>query len=141
MRTDSCAQFFQMLVYLFYALPLLTVFIYGLKTPGCTWMLDWTIFFAGAMAQVTGNYVFAVVHIPSKSKLQHIESKVGFLLLLWLPLSRLSGAISVHLCTPALPSRTESLQTNGGLLSPSTCCLLRCRLCWPCAATPVPPFL
>lgn len=42
-----------MLVYLFYALPLLTVFIYGLKTPGCSWMLDWTIFFAAAMAQVT----------------------------------------------------------------------------------------
>lgn len=41
-----------MLVHLFYALPLLTVFIYGLKTPGCSWMLDWTIFFAGAMAQV-----------------------------------------------------------------------------------------
>lgn len=41
-----------MLVHFFYALPLLTVFIYGLKTPGCSWMLDWTIFFAGAMAQV-----------------------------------------------------------------------------------------
>ncbi len=41
-----------MLVHLFYALPLLTVFIYGLKTPGCSWMLDWTIFFAGAMSQV-----------------------------------------------------------------------------------------
>lgn len=42
-----------MLVYSFYALPLLTVFTCGLKTPGCTWMLDWTIFFAGAMTQVT----------------------------------------------------------------------------------------
>lgn len=43
----------QMLVYLFYAVPLLTAFIYGLRTPGCSWMLDWTIFFAAAMAQVT----------------------------------------------------------------------------------------
>ena len=43
----------QMLAYLFYAVPLLTVFIYGLRTPGCSWMLDWTIFFAAAMAQVT----------------------------------------------------------------------------------------
>lgn len=41
-----------MLVYLFYALPLLAVFIYGLNTPGCSWMLDWTVFFAGAVAQV-----------------------------------------------------------------------------------------
>lgn len=42
----------QMLMYFFYAIPLLIVFIYGLTTPGCGWMLDWTIFFAGAMAQV-----------------------------------------------------------------------------------------
>lgn len=42
-----------MLMYLFYTPPLLIAFIYGLKTPGCSWMLDWTIFFAGAMAQVT----------------------------------------------------------------------------------------
>lgn len=44
--------FMQMLVYLFYALPLLTFFVYGLNTPGCSWMLDLTIFFAGAMSQV-----------------------------------------------------------------------------------------
>lgn len=49
----------QMLVYLFYALPLLTVFIYGLNTPGCSWMLDWTIFFAGAVAQVRPAIVIA----------------------------------------------------------------------------------
>lgn len=42
-----------MMVYLFYAVPLLAVFTYGLQTPGCSWMLDWTLFFAGAMAQVT----------------------------------------------------------------------------------------
>lgn len=49
----------QMLVYLFYALPLLTVFIYGLNTPGCSWMLDWTLFFAGAAAQVRPAIVIA----------------------------------------------------------------------------------
>lgn len=48
-----------MLVYLFYALPLLAVFIYGLNTPGCSWMLDWTIFFAGAVAQVRPAIVIA----------------------------------------------------------------------------------
>lgn len=41
-----------MLVFLFYALPLLTLFVYGLTVPGCTWMLDWTVFLAGAIAQV-----------------------------------------------------------------------------------------
>ncbi|XP_035491294.2 transmembrane 6 superfamily member 2 isoform X1 [Scophthalmus maximus] len=51
-----------MLVYLFYALPLLTVLIYGLKTPGCSWMLDWTIFFAGAMAQTQWCHIGASLH-------------------------------------------------------------------------------
>lgn len=41
-----------MLVYLFYAVPLLTALTYGLSTPGCGWMLDWSVFFAGAVAQV-----------------------------------------------------------------------------------------
>uniref|UniRef100_G3PQY7 EXPERA domain-containing protein n=1 Tax=Gasterosteus aculeatus aculeatus TaxID=481459 RepID=G3PQY7_GASAC len=51
-----------MLVYSFYALPLLTVFTCGLKTPGCTWMLDWTIFFAGAMAQTQWCHIGASLH-------------------------------------------------------------------------------
>ncbi|XP_034744042.1 transmembrane 6 superfamily member 2 isoform X2 [Etheostoma cragini] len=51
-----------MLVYLFYALPLLTVFTYGLKTPGCSWMLDWTIFLAGAMAQTQWCHIGASLH-------------------------------------------------------------------------------
>lgn len=51
-----------MLVYLFYALPLLTAFIYGLKTPGCSWMLDWTILLAGAMAQTQWCHIGASLH-------------------------------------------------------------------------------
>ncbi|XP_051260455.1 transmembrane 6 superfamily member 2 [Dicentrarchus labrax] len=51
-----------MLVYLFYALPMLTVFIYALKTPGCSWMLDWTIFLAGAMAQTQWCHIGASLH-------------------------------------------------------------------------------
>lgn len=51
-----------MLVYFFYALPLLIVFIYGLRTPGCGWMLDWTIFFAGAMAQTQWCHLGASLH-------------------------------------------------------------------------------
>uniref|UniRef100_A0A3Q3WB07 EXPERA domain-containing protein n=1 Tax=Mola mola TaxID=94237 RepID=A0A3Q3WB07_MOLML len=53
-----------MLVHLFYALPLLTVFVYGLIAPGCGWMLDWTIFFAGAMAQVTKHTPGATFFFP-----------------------------------------------------------------------------
>uniref|UniRef100_A0A673GQ43 Zgc:85843 n=1 Tax=Sinocyclocheilus rhinocerous TaxID=307959 RepID=A0A673GQ43_9TELE len=41
-----------MLVFLFYVLPLLTACVYGLHAPGCTWMLDWTLVLAGAVAQV-----------------------------------------------------------------------------------------
>ncbi|XP_053558893.1 transmembrane 6 superfamily member 2 [Bombina bombina] len=41
----------QMLVCLFYLLPFLCLAIYGLLTPGCTWMLDWTLVCAGAVAQ------------------------------------------------------------------------------------------
>ncbi|XP_072220158.1 transmembrane 6 superfamily member 2-like [Leuresthes tenuis] len=51
-----------MLVYLFYAVPLLTVLIYGLKTPGCSWMLDWTIFLAAAMAQTQWCHIGASLH-------------------------------------------------------------------------------
>ncbi|KAF7222722.1 transmembrane 6 superfamily member 2 isoform X1 [Nothobranchius furzeri] len=51
-----------MLVYLFYAVPLVTVLIFGLKTPGCSWMLDWTIFFAGAMAQAQWCHIGASLH-------------------------------------------------------------------------------
>lgn len=51
-----------MLVYLFYALPLLTVFMYGLTTPGCSWMLDWTLFLAGAIAQTQWCHIGASLH-------------------------------------------------------------------------------
>ncbi|XP_068197311.1 transmembrane 6 superfamily member 2 [Antennarius striatus] len=51
-----------MLVYLFYAVPLLAAFIYGLQTPGCSWMLDLSIFFAGAMAQTQWCHIGASLH-------------------------------------------------------------------------------
>jgi hypothetical protein len=46
------AVFLQMLHILFYGLPLLGSFVYGLLKPGCTWMPDWTMFFSGALIQV-----------------------------------------------------------------------------------------
>ncbi|XP_061653998.1 transmembrane 6 superfamily member 2 isoform X2 [Phyllopteryx taeniolatus] len=51
-----------MLVYLFYAVPLLTVVIYGLIRPGCSWMLDWTLFLAGATAQAQWCHIGASLH-------------------------------------------------------------------------------
>lgn len=68
-----------MLVYLFYTLPLLTVFIYGLKTPGCSWMLDWTIFLVGAMAQVT-MVIMSLVLLKFLEKAKY-SIKVDFFLL------------------------------------------------------------
>ncbi|KAJ0058771.1 hypothetical protein NL108_000486 [Boleophthalmus pectinirostris] len=51
-----------MLMYLFYAVPLMVILIYGLTTPGCGWMLDWTILFAGAMAQAQWCHIGASLH-------------------------------------------------------------------------------
>lgn len=42
----------QMLIYLFYVLPFLCLCIYALLRPGCSWLPDWSLVFAGAIAQV-----------------------------------------------------------------------------------------
>uniref|UniRef100_A0A672YYZ0 Transmembrane 6 superfamily member 2 n=1 Tax=Sphaeramia orbicularis TaxID=375764 RepID=A0A672YYZ0_9TELE len=51
-----------MLHLFFYGLPLLGAFVYGLLKPGCTWMTDWTIFFAGAMTQCQWAHIGASLH-------------------------------------------------------------------------------
>ncbi|XP_051989684.1 transmembrane 6 superfamily member 2 [Xyrauchen texanus] len=53
---------FTIMVFLFYGFPLLTACIYGLYTPGCTWMLDWTLFLAGAIAQMQWTHTGASLH-------------------------------------------------------------------------------
>ncbi|XP_061096353.1 transmembrane 6 superfamily member 2b isoform X2 [Conger conger] len=58
-----------MLIFLFYATPLLAAFAYGLWTPGCVWMLDWTVYFAGAMAQCQWSHIGASQH--SRTALQY----------------------------------------------------------------------
>ncbi|KAG5276158.1 hypothetical protein AALO_G00128520 [Alosa alosa] len=60
-----------MLCFLFYALPLLGSFVYGLWTPGCTWMLDWTVFVAGAMTQCQWSHIGASLH-PRTADMYHI---------------------------------------------------------------------
>ncbi|XP_075467239.1 transmembrane 6 superfamily member 2 [Ascaphus truei] len=47
----------QMLVYMFYLLPFLCLCIFGLLHPGCSWMLDWTVVFAGAVAQAQFSHM------------------------------------------------------------------------------------
>ncbi|CAL8281594.1 unnamed protein product [Lota lota] len=51
-----------MLVYLFYALPLLAACVYGLSRPGCSWMLDWTLLFAGGVTQTQWCHIGASLH-------------------------------------------------------------------------------
>lgn len=72
-----------MLVYFFYGLPLLTVFIYGLKTPGCSWMLDWTLFFAGAMSQVVIKSLLFFI-CPKKARCTMESNIIPLLLLVFL---------------------------------------------------------
>uniref|UniRef100_A0A8C0YCP4 Transmembrane 6 superfamily member 2b n=1 Tax=Cyprinus carpio carpio TaxID=630221 RepID=A0A8C0YCP4_CYPCA len=51
-----------MLLLLFHTLPMLGSFAYGLYTPGCTWMLDWTVYFASAILQCQWSYIGVSLH-------------------------------------------------------------------------------
>ncbi|KAM6962443.1 transmembrane 6 superfamily member 2 [Aplochiton taeniatus] len=51
-----------MLCQLFYGLPVLGAFVYGLLKPGCTWMSDWSVFFAGTMLQCQWAHIGGSLH-------------------------------------------------------------------------------
>ncbi|KAM9358156.1 transmembrane 6 superfamily member 2 [Symphorus nematophorus] len=51
-----------MLHLFFYGLPLLGAFVYGLLKPGCTWMSDLTLFFAGAVIQCQWAHIGGSLH-------------------------------------------------------------------------------
>ncbi|XP_028857266.1 transmembrane 6 superfamily member 2 [Denticeps clupeoides] len=70
-----------MLFMMFYATPLLGAFIYGLRTPGCSWMLDWTVFFAGAMSQCQWCHIGASLH-PRTEQAYHIPAAAWHAVLL-----------------------------------------------------------
>jgi len=67
-----------MLVYLFYGLPLLAACLCGLSRPGCGWMPDCTLLFAGAVTQVTMATMrrFASVHSG------WIQTNIGHLIII-----------------------------------------------------------
>ncbi|XP_053906108.1 SURP and G-patch domain-containing protein 1 isoform X2 [Cuculus canorus] len=52
----------QMLIYLFYILPFLCLCVYALLLPGCSWLPDWSLVFAGAFAQAQFSHVGSSLH-------------------------------------------------------------------------------
>ncbi|XP_070272616.1 transmembrane 6 superfamily member 2 [Myotis yumanensis] len=53
----------QMLVYMFYALPFYGLAAYALIFPGCSWLPDWALVFAGAIGQAQFSHMGASTHL------------------------------------------------------------------------------
>ncbi|KAM5307986.1 transmembrane 6 superfamily member 2 isoform 2-T2 [Glossophaga mutica] len=53
----------QMLVYMFYALPFYGLAAYALIFPGCSWLPDWAMVFAGAIGQAQFSHMGASMHL------------------------------------------------------------------------------
>ncbi|XP_054434725.1 transmembrane 6 superfamily member 2 [Pteronotus mesoamericanus] len=53
----------QMLVYMFYALPFYGLAAYALIFPGCSWLPDWALVFAGAIGQAQFSHMGASMHL------------------------------------------------------------------------------
>ncbi|XP_029773375.1 transmembrane 6 superfamily member 2 [Suricata suricatta] len=53
----------QMLVYMFYVLPFYGLAVYALIFPGCSWLPDWALVFAGAVGQAQFSHMGASMHL------------------------------------------------------------------------------
>ncbi|XP_012860794.2 transmembrane 6 superfamily member 2 [Echinops telfairi] len=53
----------QMLVYMFYVLPFYYLAVYALIFPGCSWLPDWALVFAGAIGQAQFSHMGASLHL------------------------------------------------------------------------------
>lgn len=64
----------QMLLYLFYFIPFQVLGIHGLITPGCSWMQDVVLIYAGATAQGQFSHMLTAVHreIPENFRVPDI---------------------------------------------------------------------
>uniref|UniRef100_A0A8C9UP94 Transmembrane 6 superfamily member 2 n=1 Tax=Spermophilus dauricus TaxID=99837 RepID=A0A8C9UP94_SPEDA len=53
----------QMLMYMFYVLPFYGLATYALTFPGCSWLPDWALVFAGASGQAQFSHMGASMHL------------------------------------------------------------------------------
>ncbi|ELK19218.1 transmembrane 6 superfamily member 2 [Pteropus alecto] len=53
----------QMLIYMFYVLPFYGLAAYALIFPGCSWLPDWALVFAGAIGQAQFSHMGASTHL------------------------------------------------------------------------------
>ncbi|KAM5237965.1 transmembrane 6 superfamily member 2 [Ctenodactylus gundi] len=53
----------QMLIYMFYVLPFYGLAAYALIFPGCSWLPDWAVVFAGAIGQAQFSHMGASMHV------------------------------------------------------------------------------
>lgn len=109
-----------MLCFLFYALPLLGSFVYGLWTPGCTWMLDWSVFVAGAMTQCQWSHIGAslhsrtqpMYHIPEASMTPVLVANVLYALVPLLLAKRCTSNPAFFLTPAALTQSNNEKKVN-----------------------------
>ncbi|NWY18428.1 TM6S2 protein, partial [Aphelocoma coerulescens] len=71
----------QMLIYLFYLLPFLILAIYALALPGCSWLPDWSLVFAGAVVQAQFAHLGSSLHSRTPFPYQTPDDVLGSFLL------------------------------------------------------------
>lgn len=121
-----------MLHLFFYGLPLLGAFVYGLLIPGCTWMPDWTVFFAGAVIQVTTwrDYLLSIIYT-------HLQPNLASCFCVF---SSVSGPTWGASCILAPLLRSAFRTMPFGLCWQLTCSTESLLSWWPCAFTATVTF-